>query len=61
MRELENFISKIKTYGVRKLSKVSGVSQHTLYGWTNKGKKPSARIVKKVAQHIGFDEVYFYE
>ena len=51
----DEIIAKIKKYGVRRLSRETGVSEHTIYGWTNKEKEPSKRILSKVAKQFGVE------
>lgn len=48
-------IAKIKKYGVCRLARETGVSEHTMYGWTNKERKPSKRLLKKIAKYFGVE------
>lgn len=52
---IDDIIYKIKNYGVRRLSKETGISQHTIYGWTNKDRTPSKRIMTRVAKYFGIE------
>ena len=51
----DEIIAKIRKYGVRKLARETGVSPNTLYGWTQKEKKPSKRILSKIALKFGVE------
>ena len=48
-------IKKIKKYGVRRLARETGISEHTIYGWTNKEREPSKRLLSKIAKQYGVD------
>ena len=52
---IKELIAKIKKYGVRKLSRETKISEHTLYGWTNKEKRPTIRLLSRVAEYFGVE------
>ena len=53
--KINEIIAKIKKYGVRRLARETGISEYTIYGWTNKEKKPQTRNLLKIAKKFGVE------
>ena len=52
---VDEIIEKIRKYGVINISKETGISKHTIYGWTNKERKPQKRLLCKIAKQFGVE------
>lgn len=59
MKILDEFISEIKKFGVKKVAKLSGVSVHTIYGWTRGRLIPSLTNAQNVANAMGLEFLLF--
>ena len=59
MKILEEFICEIKKFGVRKVAKISGVSEFTIGQWLYRGKIPSLVNAQKVANAMGLEFLIF--
>ena len=53
--KINEIIAKIKKYGVRRLAREMGISEYTIYGWTNKEKKPQTSNLLKIAKQFGVE------
>lgn len=59
MKILEEFIAEIRKFGVRKVSRLSGVSEVTIYNWTQKRIIPTLTNAQKVANAMGLEFLIF--
>jgi lambda repressor-like predicted transcriptional regulator len=55
MKIVDEFIAKLRKYGVAKASRKSGVSEGTLYSWTNGYTTPTLFLAAIVAEAIGLE------
>lgn len=59
MKILEEFIAEIRKFGVKKCSRLSGVSYDTIYNWTQKRAIPTITNAQKVANAMGLEFLIF--
>lgn len=59
MKILDEFIAEIRKFGVRKVSRLSGVSEVTIYNWTQKRIIPTLTNAQKVANAMGLEFLIF--
>lgn len=59
MKILDEFIAEIRKFGVRKVSRLSGVSEVTIYNWTQKRIIPTLTNAQKVANAMGLEFLLF--
>ena len=59
MKILEEFIAEIRKFGVKKVSRSSGVSCVTIYNWTQKGAIPTITNAQRVANAMGLEFLIF--
>ena len=59
MKILEEFIAEIRKFGVKKVSRLSGVSWVTIYNWTQKRAIPTLTNAQRVANAMGLEFLIF--
>lgn len=59
MKILEEFIAEIRKFGIRKVAKLSGVSEFTIGQWLYQGRIPSLVNAEKVASAMGLEFLLF--
>ena len=59
MKIVEEFVAEIKRFGVKKVSRLSGISSNTIYGWTQKRIAPTLQNAQKVADAMGLEFLLF--
>ena len=59
MNILEEFITEIRKFGVLKLSRLSGISSNTIYGWTRKRIMPTLQNAQRAADAMGLEFLLF--
>ena len=59
MKILDDFISEVKKFGVKRVAKISNVPAVTIYNWIEKGSIPSLVNAQRVANAMGMEFLLF--
>lgn len=59
MKILDEFIGEIRNFGVKKASRLSGISYETIYHWTQRKAIPTLINAQKVANVMGLEFLIF--
>jgi DNA-binding phage protein len=59
MKILEEFITEVRKFGIRKVARLSGISEFTIGQWLYQGAIPSLVNAQKVANAMGLEFLIF--
>ena len=59
MKVLYALIEEMRRYGIRKISKKTGINEYTLYNWSSGKSVPTITTAQKVANAMGMELFLF--